>query len=181
MPDFFETVRRSIDNISDNIGRQIDNFVSSKEQKTQQKPVNRARSSQPTVISSKSVDNSPQILTVALHLVVPAFVVNNTKENHSITASDIEKLIDNARYFLCTKSAIADLIEESLKFTNENISTIHERSEIYIRINIPDGQEMLDKKVPYILKRNLPSHGQGVVRKIACLEDLSGLEAFNRV
>ncbi|MEH1787016.1 MAG: hypothetical protein V7L23_15900 [Nostoc sp.] len=68
-----------------------------------------------------------------------------------------------------------------MKFTDENILTIHERREIYIRVHIADGQEMLDKKVPYILKRNLPSHGQGVVRKIACLEDLSGLEAFNRV
>ncbi|MHC5932762.1 hypothetical protein [Nostoc sp.] len=181
MPDLFENLRRSLDDISDNISRHIDNFVSSKEQKTQQKSVNRARSSQPTVISSKPVDNSPQKFTVALHLVVPAFVVNNTIENHLITASDIEKLIDNARYFLCTKSAVTDLIEESLKFTNENISTIHERSEIYIRINVRDGQEMLDKKVPYILKRNLPSHGQSVVIKIACLEDLSGLEAFNRI
>ncbi|QLE46825.1 hypothetical protein FD724_00700 [Nostoc sp. C057] len=170
MPGIFENIGRQLDNI----GRLIDNVVSPKEQKTQQKPVDRARISQP-------VDNSLQKLTVALHLVVPVFVVNNTKENHLITASDIEKLIDNARYFLCTKSAVPDLIEDFLKFTDENISTIHERSEIYIRINIPDGQEMLDKKVPYILKRNLPSHGQGVVRKIACLEDLSGLEKFNRI
>ncbi|MEH1920712.1 hypothetical protein [Nostoc sp.] len=178
MPGIFENIGRQLDNI----GRQIiNNVVTPKEQKIQPKPVNMATSSQPTVISSKPLDNSPQKLTVALHLVVPAFVVNNIRENDLITASDLEKLIDNARYFLCTKSAVSDLIEESLKFTDENILTIHERREIYIRVHIADGQEMLDKKVPYILKRNLPSHGQGVVRKIACLEDLSGLEKFNRV
>ncbi|WP_375495250.1 hypothetical protein [uncultured Nostoc sp.] len=48
-----EVARRILENISENIGRKIDNFVSSKEQKIQPKPVNRATSSQPTVISSK--------------------------------------------------------------------------------------------------------------------------------
>ena len=135
---------------------------------------------EPSPTSPKPVA-SPQALTVALHLVVPAFVVNDVRANNPINASKIEILIDNASYFLCTKAADSDLIEQNLKFTNENILTIAERREVYIRIHIADGQQMLEKKVPYILKRDLPSHGQGVVKQLACLEDFSGLEKFNRV
>ncbi|MEH1987188.1 hypothetical protein [Nostoc sp.] len=65
--------------------------------------------------------------------------------------------------------------------TDENILTVGERREVYVRIHIADGKEMLDKTVPYILKTNLPSHRQGVVEKLACLGDLSDLEAFNRI
>ncbi|MEH2299555.1 MAG: hypothetical protein V7K88_11100 [Nostoc sp.] len=65
--------------------------------------------------------------------------------------------------------------------TDENILNVGERREVYVRIYIDNGQEMLEKTVPYILKRNLPSHRQGIVKKLACLGDLSGLEAFNRI
>jgi hypothetical protein len=150
------------------------------EQKIKKRQGGNIRSLEPSHTSQKPVA-SPQPLTVALHLVVPALVVNDVRANNPINASQIEKLIDNASYFLCTKVTDPDLIEQNLEFTNQSISTIAERREVYIRIHIADGQEMLDKKVPYILKRDLPSHGQGVVKQLACLEDFSGLEKFNRV
>jgi hypothetical protein len=136
---------------------------------------------QPIAVPLQPLAPLRQSLTVALCLVVPAYVINNLKEQYQIDANEIENLIDNASYFLCTKVADAELVQQRLDLTNENILTVTERREVYVRIDIADGQEMLDKTVPYILKRNLPSHRQGVVKQLACLGDLSGLEAFNRV
>jgi hypothetical protein len=135
-------------------------------------------------------DNSPQRpkdpVPVALCILVPASVVRNLgniKKDTPINISNIEILIENASYFLCTSPEVADTIQQPLKLTNENITDVSEQREFYVRINIPDGEEMMDKKVPYILKRNLPSNGQCMVEKLACLEYLSvsGLENFNRV
>jgi hypothetical protein len=120
---------------------------------------------------------------VALCLVVPASVVENVRKNSPIDVSGIKKLIDNSLYFLCTTPEDADATWELLDRTNEDITTVSEQREIYVRINIADGEDMIGKKVPYILKRNLPSNGQGVVRQLACLKYLSvsGLENFNRI
>jgi hypothetical protein len=120
---------------------------------------------------------------VALCLVVPASVVGNIRNNNPINVSDIETLIENASYFLCTNPEDADATQQRLELTEEDITTVSEQREVYVRINIADGQGMMEKKVPYILKRNLPSNGQGVIRQLACLKYLSvsGLENFNRV
>jgi hypothetical protein len=44
-----------------------------------------------------------------------------------------------------------------------------------------DGRNMIDKKIPYYLKTNLPLQSQCTVKKLACLENLSGLQKFNRI
>jgi hypothetical protein len=132
--------------------------------------------------NSSSPQKNPK--PVSLSLVVPASVLGgNIKENYPINISDIEKLIDNSSYFLCTDSEQGDKTQERLELTEENITNVSEQREVYIRINIADAEEMMGKKVPYILKRNLPANGQGIVRKIACLKYLSvsGLENLNRI
>ncbi|MEH2053926.1 hypothetical protein [Nostoc sp.] len=120
---------------------------------------------------------------VALCLIVPASALKNLGENDPINISDIEKLIDNASYFLCTHIDEADYIWKLLQTTNEDIKTVNVQREVYIRINISDGEEMIGKKIPYILKRNLPPYGAANIIKLACLKYLSvsGLEKFNRV
>jgi hypothetical protein len=120
---------------------------------------------------------------VALCLVVPASVVKNVRENSSIDVSGIEKLIDNSLYFLCTTPEDADATWKLLDRTDEDLTTLSEQREIYVRINIADGEDMMGKKVPYILKRNIPPNGQGMVKQLACLKYLSvsGLENFNRI
>jgi len=123
----------------------------------------------------------PQKNPQSLCLVIPESVLGgNIKENYPINISDIGKLIDNSAYFLCTNSEHADKIQERLELTEENVS---EPKEVYIRINIADAEEMMGKKFPYILKRNLPANAIGVVRKIAYLKYLSvsGLDEFNRI
>lgn len=133
------------------------------------------------------LDSSPSLpkvpVSVALCLVVPASVVGNLRNNNPINVSDIEKLIDNSLYFLCTTPEDANATWELLDRIDEDIRTVSEQREIYVRINIADGEDMIGKKVPYILKRNLPSNGQGIVTQLACLKylSISGLENFNRI
>ncbi|MBD2497986.1 hypothetical protein [Nostoc sp. FACHB-280] len=118
---------------------------------------------------------------VALCLVVPAFIVAELRENDLINGSEIEKLIDNASYFLCKTVVDADSVQQPLQPINENLAHIGERTPAYIKIYIDRGQEMIDKKVPYSLKSNLPLNCQGTVEQLVYLRNLSGLEAFNRV
>jgi hypothetical protein len=120
-----------------------------------------------------------QPITAVLCLIVPAYVASNLKGKSRIDSYEIEQLIDNASYFLCTKVPDAEKIR--LAVTNENILEVSEQREVYIKIEINDAQEILDQKVPYILKRNLPTRSQGVIKESVCLKNLSGLETFNRV
>lgn len=121
--------------------------------------------------------------TVALCLIVSASVVENVIENSTINVSDIETLIESSSYFLCTSIEDANTTQQLLELTNEDIINLSEQREVYIRINISGGEEMIGKKVKYSLKRNLPNNGQGTVTKLACLKYLSvsGLEKFNRI
>lgn len=131
-----------------------------------------------TVPISQPISPKPKSITAALCLVVPAFATSNLQQ--SLGSYELEQLIDSASYFLCTTIDDANSKQERLELTNEDIPVTGNR-DIYIKIHIPNGQEMIDKKVPYILKRNLPLHGQGTVEFIRCLKNLIGLEVFNRV
>ncbi|QOV21225.1 hypothetical protein [Anabaenopsis elenkinii] len=123
----------------------------------------------------------------SLYLVVPASVARKFTEGKPINQAEVEELIDNASYLLCTNMCTneqkADRVQEKLVLTEDKITDISEQREVYIKINIADGQDMIGKQIPYALKSNLPAHGQGVIRKIACIEYLSvsGLEEFNRI
>ncbi|MEG3905456.1 hypothetical protein QUB19_23965 [Microcoleus sp. B4-C5] len=143
-----------------------------------------ARNRQPDSLPSPP----PEPITAALCLVVPASVIIDLRDkrpnsftDNSLEFSDLKTLIDNASYFLCTdveNAASKELVLEMA--TNEDIPTNSNR-EVYIRIDINQGQEMIDKESPYILKRNLPNYGQRIIQKYACLRNLSGLENFNRI
>ncbi|MDB9489644.1 hypothetical protein PN478_03765 [Dolichospermum circinale CS-534/05] len=131
----------------------------------------------------------PKVFTrISLCLIVPVSVVRsvkiNARENCTINVSDIEILIENASYFLCT-NAENDTIDKSLSLTDEDITNLSEEREVYVRIRIGvyDADKMIGNKVRYILKTNLPANGQGTVTKLGCLEYLSvsGLEKFNRI
>jgi hypothetical protein len=121
---------------------------------------------------------------VDLCLIVPASVIGNLSINDKVDKATITNLIDKSLYFLCTdKIGEVDEIWERLEKTNEDITNLSERREVYVRIKIAGGEEMIEKKVLYILKRNLPNNGESVVTQLACLKYLSvsGLEKFNRV
>jgi hypothetical protein len=127
-------------------------------------------------------------ISAALCLVVPASVIIDLRDKHpngltdnSLEFSDLKTLIDNASYFLCTDVENAASKEQFLEMTNNEDIPTNSNREVYIRIDINHGQEMIDKESPYILKRNLPNYGQRIIQKYACLRNLSGLENFNRI
>ena len=110
-------------------------------------------------------------------------MINNIKKDDSIHVSQIQELIDSNLYFLCTTPEDADEKQQLLEFTEEEISNVSEQTEVYVRIDFSDGEEMIGKKVPYLLKRKLPKNENFVFTKLACLKYLStsGLENFKDV
>ncbi|MBD0359349.1 MAG: hypothetical protein ICV56_01370 [Nitrososphaeraceae archaeon] len=119
---------------------------------------------------------SPQPVTAALCLVVPASVASNIKDQPRINTYLIETLIDKASYFMCTKLENVESLK--LEFTHEDIRNIGENREVFVRVDIINGQEMIGKTSTYILKRNLSSSGEGNIVILAPLKNLSGLEKF---
>ncbi|MHC5774678.1 hypothetical protein [Nostoc sp.] len=115
-----------------------------------------------------------------LCLVVPASIASKFINCSNLSVDELTYLIDSASYFLCTHVKAADSNEKLLETTDEHIPPDSKR-EVYIRINIDDGRNLIDKKIPYFLKTNLPINGQCIVKQLACLKNLSGLEKFNRV
>ncbi|MEG3933704.1 hypothetical protein QT990_21035 [Microcoleus sp. T3_B1] len=115
-----------------------------------------------------------------LCLVIPASIASNFINRSNLKVDELTYLIDNASYFLCTTVKVADSNEQYLKITGESIQ-LDSRREVYLRININDGRNLIDKKIPYYLKTNLPLQAQCIVKQLACLENLSGLEKFNRI
>jgi hypothetical protein len=116
----------------------------------------------------------------ALCLIVPANIVSDLSNGASINIDGLSYLIDSASYFICTTKSDADSKERQLTMTNENISPDSNR-EVYIRIKISDGNDLIGKKIRYAIKTNLPNNNNFVVENIACLGLLTGLESFNRV
>jgi hypothetical protein len=143
--------------------------------KTKKKETNKSQPKKRSQISPP-----PRSIPVDLCLVVPASIAINFRNNQDLRVNEIKYLIDNASYLLCTE---ANSNEQKLELTNEDIATVSEQREVYIRIGIDNGREIIGEKVPYTLKGNLPSNGEGIVEELACLKYLSvsGLEKFNRI
>ena len=89
-------------------------------------------------------------------------------------------LIDSSSHFLCIKVEDVSSIEDHLETTEEEISN-DSNQEVYIRIHVDKGQNLIGKQVPYILKRDLPSDGRRIIQRCCCLKNLSGLENFNHI
>lgn len=120
-------------------------------------------------------------VTVALCLIVPASEVRDLEENQTVNNFIVKKLIDVSQYFFCTNLKDADNFK--LETTRQNIKELplDSRREVYIRFNIPNGQEMLGETSPYNLKEKLPIENQATVKQILCLKNLSGLDKFNYI
>lgn len=136
--------------------------------------------------SSPSSQEFPPI-TAALCLVVQTSVFIDLKNKHPnaledkrLSCSDVKMLIDYSSHFLCIRREEVPLIEEDLEIIRKEITDDSDQ-EVYIRIHISNGQNIIGKEVPYILKRDLPSDGQRIIQRYFCLKNLSGLEHFNHI
>jgi hypothetical protein len=134
----------------------------------------------PTITATQEQPIHQRPIPADLCLIVPASIVSNFINSSNLKVEDVKHLIDNASYFLCTTVKTADSNEEYLKITDEIIPPDSKR-DVYIRININDGRNMIDQTMRYYLKDNLPIQGYCTVKKIACLKNPSGLEKFNRI
>lgn len=150
--------------------------------KRKQKPTGNTTKLQP----SPSSQELPPI-TAALCLVVQASVFidlrnnyPNALEDNRLSCSDVKMLIDYSSHFLCIRREEVPLIEEHLEITREEIPN-DSNQEVYIRIHISNGQNIIGKEVPYILKRDLPSDGKRIIQRRVSLKNLSGLENFNHI
>jgi len=151
--------------------------------KRKQKPTDNTTKLQPNSLYSQEL---PPI-TAALCFVVQASVFIDLKNQHPnalednrLSCSDVKMLIDYSSHFLCIGLEDVASIEEHLEITREEI-TNDSNQEVYIRIHIDKGQNLIGKQVPYILKRDLPSDGQRIIQRRVSLKNLSGLEHFNHI
>lgn len=132
---------------------------------------------QQEVEATKTLTALSDRVTAALCLVVPANVAVSFSADSTINTDELTYLIDNASYLRCTHPREADLSENQLAMTDAVIPPNSER-EVYVRVEIDNGQDMIGNTIPYTLKTNLPSHAQCRVKQLACLMNLSGLETF---
>ncbi|MCB8751656.1 hypothetical protein [Planktothrix agardhii] len=151
--------------------------------KRKQKPTGNTTKLPPS--SSPSQELPP--ITAALCLVIQASVFidlrnkhPNALEDNRLSCSDVKMLIDYSSHFLCIRREEVPLIEEHLEITREEIPN-DSNQEVYIRIHISNGQNIIGKEVPYILKRDLPSDGKRIIQRRVSLKNLSGLENFNHI
>jgi hypothetical protein len=117
--------------------------------------------------------------TAKLCLVVLASIASGVKG--VLSRDELITLISNASYFLCTDSDTANRNQEKLNMAEDEEIIANSNRQVYIRIKIDNGGNMIGQKMPYSLKTNLPENVQGTIEKIACLRDFSGLEKFNRI
>ena len=124
----------------------------------------------------------PPPTPASLCLVVPAKIASTLNTNSRLlNASSVREILENTIYFLCATAAEANSYEQDLEFTEEAILPDSQR-EVYLRIDINDGgRNLLNKTTRYGLKSNLPDKAQFTLQRRVCLQDLSGLEKFNRV
>ena len=134
----------------------------------------------PVVQEIKNQPTFQPLIPADLCLVIPASVANNFINRSNLKVDELIYLIDNASYFLCTTVKVADSNEQNLEMTDENISPDSIR-EVYLRININDGCKMIDQTVRYSLKTDIPSQAKCIIKQLACLKNLSGLQKFNRI
>ena len=157
----------------------VDNNI--KEQKTKQVRGGKTRGTQ-TITKAKYLETPPSPpIPTDLCLIIPASIASKFVNSQYLTADDITYLIDSASYFLCTRVQDAELNEQNLILMRNEAILADSKREVYIRINIPNGRNMIGQKMPYYLKTNFPENVQGIVKELSCIRDLSGLEKFNRI
>ncbi|MFP4320365.1 MAG: hypothetical protein ACLFM4_07180 [Phormidium sp.] len=119
-----------------------------------------------------------QRIPVELCLIVPARLVSNFSRDQPLTRTEICHLIDNCAYFCCLPAKDLHSLEQDLQPTSEPI--LHSERDVYIRIQIEDGENMIDNSSCYGLKKRLPQTG-GVIQECKLLANLSGRQHFNRI
>lgn len=119
------------------------------------------------------------LIPAALCLIIPANIVGELTNGSSINIDNLSYLIDNASDFICAAKSEVESIEQQMTMTEK--IPLDSIREVYIRINLADGRNLIGKKILYMIKTNLPIDTNFFVEKVACLQNLNGLKFFNHV
>jgi len=129
--------------------------------------------------SENSRRPTPIPIPAALCLIVPANTVGRLTNGSSINVDDLSYLIDSTSDFICAAKSEADSIEQQMTMSDKIPSD--SIREVYIRIDLADGRNLIGKKILYMIKTNLQIDTDFFVEKVACLQNLNGLKFFNHV
>ncbi len=126
---------------------------------------------------------SNQPIRTAICLAVPASAVYGLTLRQQVNRDEINRdemiqVIESATEFLCIEAEDAD---------KQSVHTIHQdvlpdsQLKFYIRIDIPNGQDIINAKTKYVIKRDLPQNTEGKILQLGRLRDASVLKLFNRI
>lgn len=141
------------------------------------------RRSQPQPSTPPETKPTSMPIPAGLCLVVPASSISSFQTGECLDGQSLTRLINSASYFLCKRLTEAKNLERSLEVTTEAIKDIPVDSprEVYVRVKIDNGKEMIDKTTRYEIKENIQDSEQYEIETIECLRTLSGLESFIRI
>jgi hypothetical protein len=129
----------------------------------------------------KSNTTSPalprQPIPAAICLAVPASVVYGLTVGKRINREKIIELIEAAPEFLCIKAEEAN--RQVIDTIDQEISP-DSQLKFYIRIDIPNGQDIINAETKYVIKRDI-LHTEGKIIQLGRLRDASILKTFNRI
>jgi hypothetical protein len=139
-------------------------------------------SSQPSKILPEelSVVSPNQSVPTAICLIVPASDVFGLTVGKSIINKDeIIRLIDVSSDFLCVSQQEAENL--SIDININQTASPDSKLDFYVRIDIPDGQNIIGKETKYVIKRDLLPDVRGKIKKLGLLESISSISSFNRI
>jgi len=126
-------------------------------------------------ITSPALPSQP--IPTAICLAVPASAVYGLTSEDLINREKIIELIEIAPEFLCIKADEAD--RQIIDTINQEVLP-NSQLKFYIRIDIPDGQNIINAKTKYVIKRDI-LHTEGKIIQLGRLRDASILKTFNRI
>lgn len=139
------------------------------------------------LVKSKSLSQDQQqnispekgrAIPTAICLAVPASAVYDLTEGKLINRERIIQLIESAPEFLCIRKEEAD--EKIIETIVQEISP-DSQLKFYIRIDIPNGQDIIGAETKYVIKRDIPKNKEGQIIQLGRLRDASVLKSFNRI
>jgi hypothetical protein len=119
-----------------------------------------------------------QLIPTAICLGVPASAVYGLTVGQQINREKIIELIEAAPEFLCIKAEEAN--KKNIDTINQEVSQ-DSQLKFYIRIDIPNGQKIIDAETKYVIKRDIPKNTEGQIIQLGRLRDASILKSFNRI
>lgn len=122
--------------------------------------------------------SSPPVPAV-LYLVVPASIASQFSSQQSVNIYEVKELIDTASYFLCKRDSSNN--QNPLNLALDKPIDPNSQRDVCVEIEILDGKSIIGKTTRFEIKENLVDGAVYTISSIACLQNLYGLEDFNRV